>query len=303
MIAAGIDLGGTKIEAQIFDANWACIDRRRVETPHSYDAIVQALADQIAWADQRAGKALPAGIGAAGLINRATGLAYASNLPTKNRPLPKDVEKVLGRKITFINDCRALALSEAVFGSGRGKLTVAGLILGTGVGGGLAIDGRLAPSYSGVGGEFGHFTASAHLIRKYGLPLVECGCGRIGCTETLLSGPGLTRIGERLIGLTLRPEEIAEMRSSHALAALTWAVWCQLLADLMITLVFTMDPSAIVIGGGLSKIPGILDDVMLALLQAQLPGFAIPELLLAEGGDASGARGAAYAALQDQSDG
>lgn len=299
MIAVGIDLGGTKIEAQIFDANWRCVDRRRIDTPQSYGTIVKALADQITWADQRAGTMLPAGVGAAGLVNPGTGLAYASNLPTTNLPLPRDVEAALGRKITFINDCRALALSEAVFGAGKGVSPVAGLILGTGVGGGLAIDGRLAPGFSALGGEFGHFSASAHLIATHDLPLIACGCGRIGCTETLVSGPGLTRIAQRFIGQLMTPQQVAAVRATDGMAAKAWAVWCEMVADLLMTLVFTLDPAAVVIGGGLSKIPNLIHDLTVALRAAQLPGFAIPKLLVAQGGDASGARGAAYAAILD----
>lgn len=300
MIAVGIDLGGTKIEAQIFDANWICVDKRRVETPQSYAGIVTAIAQQIAWADVRAGGALPVGIGAAGLVRPATGQAYTANLDAMDRPLPSDIAKAAGRKITYINDCRALALSEAVFGAGRGKSPVAGLILGTGVGGGLAIDGRLAPGFAAVGGEFGHFTASAHLIKLHDLPVLKCGCGRMGCTETLVSGPGLTRLAQRFVGKELTPEQLVEARAVNAMAAQAWRVWCDLLADLLITLVFTTDPSAVVIGGGISKIPDLIRDLTVPLQKAQLPGFAIPELLLAEGGDASGARGAAYAALQEQ---
>ena len=280
MIAVGIDLGGTKIEAQIFDANWICVDKRRVETPQSYAGIVTAIAQQIAWADVRAGGALPVGIGAAGLVRPATGQAYTANLDAMDRPLPSDIAKAAGRKITYINDCRALALSEAVFGAGRGKSPVAGLILGTGVGGGLAID--------------------AHLIKLHDLPVLKCGCGRMGCTETLVSGPGLTRLAQRFVGKELTPEQLVEARAVNAMAAQAWRVWCDLLADLLITLVFTTDPSAVVIGGGISKIPDLIRDLTVPLQKAQLPGFAIPELLLAEGGDASGARGAAYAALQEQ---
>lgn len=299
MIAAGIDLGGTKIETQIFDASWVCVDQCRIDTPQSYDALVQALVDQIVWADQRAGKKLHLGIGAAGLLNPRSGLAYTANLPAMGLPLRRDVESALGRKITYINDCRALALSEAIFGAGRGKSPVAGLILGTGVGGGLAIGGRLAPEFTSVGGEFGHFTVSAHLISMHSLPLLQCGCGRIGCTETLVSGPGLTQIAQHFTGQTLTPQQLVKARDVNAMAAQAWAVWCDLLADLLITLVFTIDPAAIVVGGGLSKIPNLLNDITSALQRAQLPGFAIPELLLAQGGDASGARGAAYAAIQE----
>ena len=298
MIASGIDLGGTKIETQIFDASWACVERCRIDTPPNYAGLVQALADQITWADRQAGKPLPSGIGAAGLLNTVTGNAYTANLPAMGRPLRSDVEAALGRKITYINDCRALALSEAVFGAGRGKSPVAGLILGTGIGGGLALDGRLAPGFAAVGGEFGHFTASAQLVSIHALPLVQCGCGRMGCTETLVSGPGLSRIAQRFTGQALSPEELVQALAVDGLARQAWAVWCDLLADLLITLVFTMDPEVIVIGGGLSKIPNLLGDLTASLRRAQLPGFAIPELLIAQGGDASGARGAAYAAIQ-----
>ncbi len=298
MIAVGIDLGGTKIEAQIFDGNWACVDRRRIETPQSYDAIVKAVAKQIVWADDQAGTALPVGIGAAGLVRPATGLAYTANLDAMDRPLPADLAKAAGRDITYINDCRALALSEAVFGAGRGKSPVAGLILGTGVGGGLAIGGRLAPGFAAVGGEFGHVTASAQLITLHDLPVIKCGCGRFACTETLVSGPGLVRLARRFVGQDMTPEQVVAARAVNVMAAQAWHVWCDLVADLLITLVFTCDPAAIVIGGGLSKVPGLIGDLTDALQKVQLPGFAIPELLLAEGGDASGARGAAYAALQ-----
>jgi len=300
VIAAGIDLGGTKIEVQVFDQNWTCVDRRRIDTPESYDDLVHAMAGQISWADQRAGARLPVGIAAAGLVRPDSGLAYTANLPAMDRPFPADIMAAIGRKITYVNDCRALALSEAVFGAGRGKSPLAGLILGTGVGGGLAIDGHLAPAFAAVGGEFGHFTASAYLINEHCLPVLKCGCGRLGCTETLVSGPGLTRLAQHFVGQEMTPEQLVRERETNAQAAKAWGVWCDLVADLLITLVFTTDPQAIVIGGGLSKIPDLISDLTDALHMAQLPGFAIPELLLAQGGDASGARGAAFVALQEQ---
>lgn len=300
MIAAGIDLGGTKIEVQIFDQNWACTAKRRIDTPTDYAGIVTAIVDQMRWADAQAGRDLPVGVGAAGLVNPRTGLAYSSNLPTTGQPLPRDIEATLGRSISYINDCRALTLSEAVFGAGRGKNPVAGLILGTGVGGGLAIDGRLTPAFSATGGEFGHFTASAQVIATHDLPILRCGCGRWGCTETLVSGPGLMRVTERITGHAISPADIAAVRAANSVADKAWGIWCDLVADLLITLVFTADPEAIVIGGGVSKIPGLIPDLTAALARAQLPGFATPDLLLAEGGDASGARGAAYAAFQAQ---
>ncbi len=299
MIAAGIDLGGTKIEAQVFAPDWTLADRRRIDTPRDYAALVAAMADQIAWAEGIAGRALPVGVAAAGLVNPLTQLAYTANLPATGHPFPADIAAAAGRPVTYVNDCRALTLSEAVFGVARGMTPVAGLILGTGVGGGVAVDGRLIPGPAAVGGEFGHTPAPAHLVVAHGLPVVRCGCGRMGCAETYIAGPGLSRIAQHVMGRALTPPEVAALRATDPQAAQVWEIWCALVAELLMTLTFTVDPQAIVLGGGLSKISGVADDLTRALRAAQLPGFAIPQILLAEGGDSSGARGAAYAALQE----
>ncbi|QYZ70734.1 ROK family protein [Neotabrizicola shimadae] len=297
MIAAGIDLGGTKIEAQLFDADWALVDRRRIATPGDYPALVAAMADQIAWIETH-GPRLPVGISAAGLVNPATGLALTANLAATGKPFPADIAKAARRPVTYINDCRALTLSEAVFGAAKGQSPAVGLILGTGIGGGVAIDGRLVPGPSGTGGEFGHFALPAGPIAVHGLPVPACGCGRVGCTETLIAGPGLTRIALHLTGQPLTPPEIAARRNEPAIARV-FAVWVELLAELLKTITLVIDPACIVLGGGLSQIAGLIPALDAALNATQLPGFAIPRLALAQGGDASGARGAAYAALQE----
>lgn len=297
MIAAGIDLGGTKIEAQLFDADWALVDRRRIATPGDYPALVAAMADQIAWIETH-GPRLPVGISAAGLVNPATGLALTANLAATGKPFPADIAKAARRPVTYINDCRALTLSEAVFGAAKGQSPAVGLILGTGIGGGVAIDGRLVPGPSGTGGEFGHFALPAGPIAAHGLPVPACGCGRLGCTETLIAGPGLTRIALHLTGQPLTPPEIAARRNEPAIARV-FAVWVELLAELLKTITLVIDPACIVLGGGLSQIAGLIPALDTALKATQLPGFAIPRLALAQGGDASGARGAAYAALQE----
>ena len=294
MTAVGIDLGGTKIETQVFDDDWRVIARNRVATPRDYDALVAAVASQIAWADGKTGVPAPVGIGAAGLINPVTGLALTANLVASGKPLPSDVATAAGRAVTYVNDCRALALSEAVFGAGRGHRTVVSLILGTGVGGGIAIDGAILHGPTQTGGEFGHTPAPAHLVAKYGLPIVQCGCGRMGCSETYIAGPGLSRIAKALIGSALTPQDIAAKR--HAESAQVWQAWCDLVADLMRTLILTIDPDIIVLGGGLSQIDGVIDDLTTAAHAAQIGDFSIPPIVLAQGGDTSGARGAAYAA-------
>jgi N-acetylglucosamine kinase len=298
MIAAGIDLGGTKIEAQLFAPDWTMTARRRIDTPKDYNGLVDAMADQIAWIDATSGAAPAIGIAAAGLVNPSSGHAYTANLPATGHPFPADLSRVAGRPVTYINDCRALTLSEAVFGAAKGQSPVVGLILGTGIGGGVAVEGRLVPGPAQVGGEFGHTYAPAHLVIQFGLPVVRCGCGRMGCIETLIAGPGMTRIAEAISGHPMTPQAIIAAKGDDRIAAQIYDIWCALVAELLMTLSFTIDPAVIVLGGGLSNIPGLSGDLSAAQSRVQLPGFAIPKILLAEAGDASGARGAAYAAVQ-----
>ena len=298
MIAAGIDLGGTKIEAQVFDANWKYVTKRRIETPLSYNDLVTAVTEQIEWVQAQATALLPIGIAAAGLVNPATGLALTANLPATGQPFPGDIITGAGRAITFINDCRALALSEAVFGAALGHSPAVGLIMGTGIGGGVVVGGRLLSGPAALGGEFGHFALAAATVSAHGLPILRCGCGRMGCTETLLSGPGLSRTVLHLTGRSLSPPEIGTGRKTDPALAAVWSIWCELLAEMVLTICLVVDPACVVLGGGLSKLPGLVEDLTAALQRAQLAGFDIPAIRLAEGGDASGARGAAYAALQ-----
>ena len=298
MIAGGIDLGGTKIEAQIFAADWALSDRRRMDTPKDYKGLVAAMADQIAWIDAKTKARIPVGVAAAGLVNPTTGLAYTANLPATGHPFPAEISQAAGRQITYINDCRALTLSEAIFGAAQGLTPVVGLILGTGIGGGVAVNGKLIPGPAMVGGEFGHTYAPAHLVAQYSLPIVRCGCGRMGCIETLIAGPGLTRIARAVTGAELSPRDVVAAKAKDQNAAQTYQIWCELVAELLMTLSFTIDPAAIVLGGGLSNIPGLVADLTTAQARSQFPGFATPKILLAQAGDASGARGAAYAAVQ-----
>lgn len=299
MRAVGIDVGGTKIEAQIFDTDWQVVDRRRITTPTVYPDLVAAMVDQIVWASKAAGRDdLPVGISAAGLINPVSGLALTANLCATGQPFPADIESGSGRRVTFLNDCRAFTLSEATLGAGKGKTSVAGMILGTGVGGGFALGGRLVAGHSMIGGEFGHAPLAAHVIAEHKLPVVACGCGRRGCVETMVSGPGLTRIAKAVSGRTMTPQEIAGARAADPQMAEAWRIWCALVAETMMLLITTLDPEVIVLGGGLSNIPDVTQDLARALTAAQVSGFACPEIVLAQGGDASGARGAAIAAWQ-----
>ncbi len=295
MIAAGIDLGGTKIEAQVFDSGWNRVDSHRIPTPMAYDALVAAMATQIHWIDQRA-QGLPIGIAAAGLINPVTGLALTANLPATGHPFPADIAIAAGRPITYVNDCRAQALSEAFFGAARGFRSALSLNLGTGLAGGIVVDGKLLPGPTGLGGEFGHFALPANVVSAHNLPILRCGCGRMGCTETLIAGPGLARLYTHLTGRDASPEAISRNRATDPDAQRVWMVWCELLAEMIHTLCYTVDPECIVLAGGLSRAPGLIVDLGEALQRAQLPGYGPPLIRLAEGGDTTGARGAAYAA-------
>ena len=298
MIAAGVDIGGTKIEAQIFASDWQAIDKHRISTPDTYDALIDAIGGMINWIDAKT-PGLPTGIASAGLINQVTGLALTANLPATGKPFLRDIINRVGHPVTFLNDCRAFALSEAQFGAAKGASRMVGLILGTGVAGGLAIDGALVGGVGTLSGEFGHTPAPAHLVAKYDLPIVACGCGRTGCIETLISGPGLERLAGALTGQDMTTHAIAVGRGKDPQVDRVWAVWCALVAELLLSITLTIDPHMIVLGGGLSGISGVERDLAAALKSAQFKGFPVPEIRLAEGGDASGARGAAFAAWQE----
>lgn len=293
-MTAGIDLGGTKIETQVFGSDWSVLARRRRVTPDVYDALVAALAEEIGWAEEQGGAGVPVGIGAAGLID-PSGRALTANLAATGRPFPADIARAAGRDITYVNDCRALTLSEAVFGAARGCSPVVGLILGTGVGGGVAVAGSLLPGRGDLAGEFGHMPAPAHLVAAHDLPIHRCGCGRMGCTETYIAGPGLTRLALHLTGQALPPADIAARRGGDM--APVWTLWRDMVAELLVTITFSIDPEVVVIGGGLSRIDGLAEELGRALAAAMLEGFTAPRIVIAEGGDSSGARGAAHAAL------
>jgi predicted NBD/HSP70 family sugar kinase len=295
----GIDLGGTKIEAQVFDAAWSCISRHRIATPGTYEDIVRDVAGIAGWARAQGDDRSPVGISAAGLVSPRTGLALTSNLPATGRPLRADIAAALGGPVAWLNDCRAFALSEAVLGAGRGAQRVAGVILGTGVGGGLVVDGRLPEDAGGFGGEFGHIMAPLSAVATHGLPVVRCGCGRMGCIETYVSGGGLALIARHLAGRDMAAPEIDLARGQDAGAARAHAAWCDLAAELLHMLSLVFDPDVIVLGGGVSGMSGLCGDLGARLAARQFAGFTPPRVVLAEGGDASGARGAALAA-QDQ---
>jgi predicted NBD/HSP70 family sugar kinase/fructoselysine-6-P-deglycase FrlB-like protein len=295
-----IDVGGSKIEAALFGEDLLRTANRRIDTrKESYEALVDAIVEQADWLGTQTDGLAAIAIGLPGLIDPATGLSFTSNLPASGRRLSADLSARLGRRVPVENDCKCFALSEANGGAGAGYRTVFGLILGTGVGGGVCVDGRLVRGLNGLPGEVGHFGLPAERVAKYGLPLVPCGCGRTGCYETYVSGPGLSRIAAHVTGRRLAAAEIARAAADgDASMQAVRAIWLDLLAELIHTIQLTVDPDCVVLGGGLSRMAGLADDLAKTFEAHKLPVVRSPIFRIAEHGDASGARGTAILARQ-----
>jgi predicted NBD/HSP70 family sugar kinase len=290
----GMDVGGSKIETALFDEQFRPLERRRVETAcATYEQLVDCIVGEARWLDARAGGAVALGIGLPGLVDHATGRSLTSNLPATGRPLREDLIAKLGREVAMANDCKCFALSEANGGAADGSETALGLILGTGVGGGVTYRGRLVLGHNDLPGELGHIGLPARFVAQWQLPLLPCGCGRIGCYETLVSGPGLARLARRHGGADRSPAEIARLAAAgDAAMGATLHEWLTLLAELIHTAQCTIDMNDVVLGGGLSRIPDVAS--LLAETYRTLKiGARETRFAVARFGDASGTRGAA----------
>ncbi|MER5172839.1 ROK family protein [Thioclava sp. GXIMD2076] len=301
-ISGGIDLGGTKIEARLFGPGYQSIDSLRIPTPRgSFDSFLRALAKQIHWLEAQSGRGgkLPIGIGLPGIINGETGEAMAANIPITGVDLPAALTRTFGRALPLINDGQAFALSEAHGGAGLGAQSVLGLIMGTGIGAGHVLGG--APPYRRniAGIEAGHLGIPAHLLARVDLPLRSCGCGKKGCFETYLSGPGLSEICRLKLGHPITPKDLGQAAEAGDPAAQSvLQIWAELMAELLLTLQITLDPDCIILGGGLSQLPDVTRHLTRAFATRRLGPMALPVLRLAAHGDSSGARGAAILAVQ-----
>jgi fructoselysine-6-P-deglycase FrlB-like protein/predicted NBD/HSP70 family sugar kinase len=290
----GIDVGGTKIEACLFDERFRPLERRRVDTARgTYEDLLNGIVAEVGWLDRCAGRAVDIGVGLPGLVDHQSGRSLTSNLPASGRPLRADLIARLNRKVAMANDCKCFALSEANGGAAADAHTVLGLILGTGVGAGVVQRGRLVLGHNDLPGEIGHLGIPAAFITRHRLPQLACGCGRSGCYETLVSGPGLTRLAERLGLAGQTPAQIAAAaRAGQQPAAAVLELWVALLAELIFTAQCTIDMDCVVLGGGLSLIAD-LDRLLAAEFRARALGGREVRFAIARFGDASGARGAA----------
>ena len=295
MIRIGVDLGGTKIEAAALDRSGRFLVRRRVATPDGYDAKIKAIATLVHVLETDLGLGgLPVGVGHPGSLSPRTGLIRNANTSQLNgRALDRDLSAALARPVACANDANCFALSEAVDGAGAGARSVFGVIIGTGVGGALLIEGRLVTGHDGNAGEWGH--AGLPWPNADEVPGPACKCGLSGCIEAWCSGPGLSADHERVTGEALTGEEVAARAASgDSAATASLDRHAGRLARGLALVVNIADPEVIVLGGGLSNLPGLADT-----LQIQLASWAFTDVLATRvvrhaHGDSSGVRGAAW---------
>src|SRR5215831_12738323 len=205
----GIDLGGTKTEILALDKGGAIRLRRRIATPRDYGSLLRALGELVAGAEQELGTRASVGMAIPGSESFGTNLIKNANTTYLiGRPLRLDMEKTLARPVRLANDANCFALSEASDGAGKGAGTVFGVIAGTGVGGGVVVDGKVLGGAHGVGGEWGHNPLPAPSVEEVNAAPV-CYCGKRGCLEVWCSGPGLTADFKRATGRHASAEDIA----------------------------------------------------------------------------------------------
>jgi fructokinase len=291
----GVDLGGTKIEIVALSDEGSEIVRRRIGTPAGdYNGTVAAVAALVGSVESEIGQHATVGVGSPGAIVPGTGLLRNSNSIVLNgRPLKRDIESALCREIRIANDANCFALSEAVDGAGAGASVVFGAILGTGVGGGIVVGRKVVRGHNNVAGEWGHNP----LPWPHGgeLPGPECYCGKCGCIETFLCGPGFTADFAKRTGRELAATDIARAALSgegEALDAL--ALYEDRLARGLAHVVNLLDPDVIILGGGLSNIARLYDNVPPLIARYAISTPVDVRLVPAARGDSSGVRGAAW---------
>jgi len=284
----GVDLGGTKIEALALDDSGREVGRKRIATPQGdYGATVAAVASLVEDLDRQLGSKGTVGVGISGAPSRVTGLIKNANSTCLiGHPLKQDLEKALGREVRLENDANCFALSEAVDGAGKGASVVFGVILGTGVGGGIVVDGKLLVGPNAIAGEWGHNPLP--LPRPDDLPLPKCYCGRLGCIETYLSGPGLVRDHAVLTGQRLEPHEIAAMHPA------SMQRYEERLARSLAGVINILDPDVIVLGGGMSNVSRLYTEVPKLWTNYVFSDHVATRLERHVHGDSSGVRGAAW---------
>lgn len=291
----GIDLGGTKIEGILLAPDGRVLARERRETPRGdYRATLEAVAALCAALKKQAGGKATIGVGMPGAPSPATGLIKNANSTWLiGKPLQADLEASFGQPVRLANDADCFALSEAADGAGAGARSLFGVILGTGVGGGLVYEGRLINGPNAIAGEWGHNPLPAP--QEGELPGPDCYCGRRGCIETWLSGPGLAEDHFRITGERAETQALeARAASGDAAAAATLARYADRLARALAGVINIFDPEVIVLGGGLSNLTSLYEAVPARWARYIFSDQVATRLKPNLHGDSSGVRGAAW---------
>lgn len=296
----GVDLGGTKIEAALVSEEGRVLIRSRMPTPQGdYQGTLQAIVELVTAVESEAGvSGATVGICTPGSLSPTSGLVRNANSTCLNgRPLQQDLESLMGRELRLANDADCLAVSEARNGAAAGARSAFGVILGTGVGGGVMVNGSLLRGVNAISGEWGHNPLPWPTRGEYPGPL--CWCGRDGCIEAWLSGPALSEQYRALqnmeSGEPLSAGQIAEAASvGEPLAQRAMNAYYERLAKALATVINLLDPEVIVLGGGVSNIPSLYTAVPPLWSKWVFSDAVATRLLPAKYGDASGVRGAAW---------
>ncbi len=291
----GIDLGGTKIEAIALSATGTTLARRRIDTPRDdYPGTLAAIAALVAAVEAETGTNGSIGVGTPGSLSPFTGRMRNANSTWLNgRALDRDLAQALGRTVRLANDADCFALSEATDGAGAGARSVFGVIIGTGTGAGIVVDGHPLAGPNGIAGEWGHNPLPWPEPGE--IPGPQCYCGRRGCIETFVSGPGLAAGFARATGRDLTAAQVAaaaQAGDQEAIAALN--LHADQLARGLASVINILDPEVIVLGGGLSNLTHLYETLPLLIKRWLFCDGIATRLAPPLHGDSSGVRGAAW---------
>jgi fructokinase len=294
-VRIGVDLGGTKIEAVALEADSSIVARQRLATPRDYAGTLNAIAGLVADIEFERGQTGLVGVGIPGVVSNTTGLVKNANSTWLiGRPLRADLEARLNRPVRIANDANCFTLSEAIDGAGKGLESVFGVILGTGVGGGLAIRHQIHDGPNQIAGEWGH-NPLPWTTEDERSDAAECYCGKRGCIETFLSGPGFEQDHARRSGVRQSSQEIVRAATAgdpEAVRSVTR--YHNRLARGLAAVINLLDPDVIVLGGGMSNLPDLP-----AAVSALVPRYVFSDSVVTKivpnfHGDSSGVRGAAW---------
>ena len=289
----GVDFGGTKIEAAALDADGGFLARLRDPTPRNYDAALATVVRLVARIERDLGRTGSVGLAVPGSVSPTTGrMRNANSTWLNDRPFREDLEAALRRPVRLANDANCLALSEAVDGAATGGRVVFAVIVGTGCGGALVVDGRLIEGRNGLTGEWGHVGLPWPTTAE--MPGPACWCGLNGCLETWISGTGLQRDHATVTGRTLAAEAIvAAADAGDAAATASLDRYTDRLARALAMVVNLVDPDVVVMGGGLSNIAGLYPRLSERVPRHVFADGIDTRIVPARWGDSSGVRGAA----------